>query len=169
MDDGGVGGRNIHDGQAETLISKLVRTTSPVMHDVADWPKHRWQMPSLSLHTIENATPGAGATTSIPASLVCKFSIWTVPNVGADETDKLVQQHMKAQFKKLQSRNGLRSSMYTIVAWFSNKSTTGTTRQPSTARDHLRGWKVDHHGNNQRPLQPFFNLAIVFQLLWISN
>lgn len=75
-------------------------------------------MPSLSLHRIENANPGAGATTSIPASVVGKFSIRTVPNMEANATDDLVQKHIQTQFKKLQSKNDLVIQCLHKSDWF---------------------------------------------------
>ncbi|WAO91647.1 M20-dimer domain-containing protein [Fusarium falciforme] len=86
--DGGIGGRLLHATKAETIISK-------------------WRQPSLSLHRIENLKPGPGATTSIPAALVGKFSIRTVPRMEASEVDALVRQHIEARFKQLQSKNEL--------------------------------------------------------------
>ncbi len=40
----------------------------------------RWRFPSLSLHGIEGAFYSPGAKTVIPAKVIGKFSIRTVPN-----------------------------------------------------------------------------------------
>ncbi|KAK2040078.1 peptidase family M20/M25/M40 [Colletotrichum somersetense] len=85
---GGTGGRSLHDNQADALIA-------------------RWKKPSLSLHRIENALPGAGAVTSIPAKLVGKFSIRTVPFMKADEIDQLVRKHIQDRFDSLGSKNDI--------------------------------------------------------------
>ncbi|KAK0371058.1 peptidase family M20/M25/M40 [Colletotrichum limetticola] len=85
---GGTGGRSLHDNQADALVA-------------------RWKKPSLSLHRIENALPGAGAVTSIPAKLVGKFSIRTVPFMKWEDIDQLVRKHVKDRFESLGSKNEL--------------------------------------------------------------
>ncbi|GKT67761.1 glutamate carboxypeptidase [Colletotrichum tofieldiae] len=85
---GGTGGRSLHDNQADALIA-------------------RWKKPSLSLHRIENALPGAGAVTSIPAKLVGKFSIRTVPFMKAEEIDQIVRKHIQERFSSLGSKNDI--------------------------------------------------------------
>ncbi|KAI3535822.1 peptidase family M20/M25/M40 [Colletotrichum filicis] len=85
---GGTGGRSLHDNQADALVA-------------------RWKKPSLSLHRIENALPGAGAVTSIPAKLVGKFSIRTVPFMKWEDIDQLVRKHVKDRFESLGSKNKL--------------------------------------------------------------
>ncbi|KAK2009450.1 peptidase family M20/M25/M40 [Colletotrichum eremochloae] len=85
---GGTGGRSLHDNQADALIA-------------------RWKKPSLTLHRIENALPGAGAITSIPAKLVGKFSIRTVPFMKAEEIDQIVRKHIQDRFDTLGSKNDI--------------------------------------------------------------
>ncbi|KAK1955648.1 peptidase family M20/M25/M40 [Colletotrichum sublineola] len=85
---GGTGGRGLHDNQADALIA-------------------RWKKPSLTLHRIENALPGAGAITSIPAKLVGKFSIRTVPFMKAEEIDHIVRKHIQDRFDTLGSKNDI--------------------------------------------------------------
>ncbi|KAK1634036.1 peptidase family M20/M25/M40 [Colletotrichum phormii] len=85
---GGTGGRGLHDNQADALVA-------------------RWKKPSLSLHRIENALPGAGAVTSIPAKLVGKFSIRIVPFMKWEEIDELVRKHIKDRFESLGSKNDI--------------------------------------------------------------
>ncbi|KAK1572791.1 peptidase family M20/M25/M40 [Colletotrichum navitas] len=90
---GGTGGRSLYDNQADALIA-------------------RWKKPSLSLHRIENALPGAGAVTSIPAKLVGKFSIRTVPFMKADEIDQIVRKYIQERFDGLGSRNDIEIEAY---------------------------------------------------------
>lgn len=85
---GGTGGRSLHDNQADALVA-------------------RWKKPSLSLHRIENALPGAGAVTSIPAKLVGKFSIRTVPFMKWEDIDQRVRKHIKDRFESLGSKNDI--------------------------------------------------------------
>ncbi|KAL9567483.1 hypothetical protein ACKAV7_008433 [Fusarium commune] len=78
----------IFDGEKETLMG-------------------RWRYPSLSLHGVEGAFSGPGAKTVIPAKVIGKFSIRTVPDMDIDETNKCVFKHVEEQFAKLKSKNTL--------------------------------------------------------------
>lgn len=66
---------------------------------------HRWRMPSLSVHGIENAFSGPGAKTVIPATCTGKFSIRTVPHIDSAKLDALVIDHVNKEFAKLNSKN----------------------------------------------------------------
>ncbi|KAJ3369383.1 Cys-Gly metallodipeptidase [Allomyces arbusculus] len=66
---------------------------------------HRWRYPSLSLHGIEGAFSGQGVKTVIPAKVMGKFSIRTVPNQTPDEIAEKVKAHLEAEFEKLGSKN----------------------------------------------------------------
>ncbi|KZF19024.1 CNDP dipeptidase [Xylona heveae TC161] len=78
----------------------------------------RWRFPSLSLHGIEGAFSAAGAKTVIPAKVVGKFSIRTVPNMQIDEVNELVYKHVKAEFAKLKSKNTLDVSLQHAGMWW---------------------------------------------------
>jgi len=80
---------NIYDKEEDTLL-------------------HRWRFPSLSLHGIEGAFYGAGAKTVIPAKVIGKFSIRTVPNQDPKDITRLVETYVKAEFAKLGSKNRLK-------------------------------------------------------------
>lgn len=67
----------------------------------------RWRYPSLSLHGIEGAFSAPGAKTVIPAKVVGKFSIRTVPNMEIEDVNKLVYEHVNKVFKTLGSKNTL--------------------------------------------------------------
>ncbi|CAN3374912.1 hypothetical protein DIURU_002574 [Diutina rugosa] len=67
--------------------------------------KHRWRYPSLSLHGIEGAFSGAGAKTVIPAKVVGKFSIRTVPDIDSGKLDQLVFEHVTKKWQELGSKN----------------------------------------------------------------
>ncbi|OHW93881.1 glutamate carboxypeptidase [Colletotrichum incanum] len=100
---GGTGGRSLHDNQADALIAR----STILLTKLTDFIRNRWKKPSLSLHRIENALPGAGAVTSIPAKLVGKFSIRTVPFMKAEEIDRIVRKHIQDRFNSLGSKNDL--------------------------------------------------------------
>lgn len=65
----------------------------------------RWRYPSLSLHGIEGAFAASGAKTVIPAKIIGKFSIRTVPNMESDKVDSHVFKYVKEEFAKLGSKN----------------------------------------------------------------
>lgn len=65
----------------------------------------RWRFPSLSLHGIEGAFSAPGAKTVIPAKVLGKFSIRTVPNMEIEDVHKLVYAHVDKVFKSLNSKN----------------------------------------------------------------
>lgn len=65
----------------------------------------RWWYPSLSLHGIEGACSAPGAKTVIPAKVVGKFSIRTVPDMDGNEVDKAVFAHVDKISKSLGSKN----------------------------------------------------------------
>ena len=67
----------------------------------------RWRFPSLSIHGIEGAFSGPGAKTVIPAKVIGKFSIRTVPNMEIEDVNKLVFEYVKSEFAKLNSKNTL--------------------------------------------------------------
>ncbi|KAF7549369.1 hypothetical protein G7Z17_g6431 [Cylindrodendrum hubeiense] len=97
--DPGLGGRNLHDSIADTIIA-------------------RSRLPSLSLHRIENAMPGAGAVTSIPAKVQGKFSIRTVADMSAEHVNRLVKDHIKSEFKSLKSVNSAELVCVHKSNWF---------------------------------------------------
>jgi Cys-Gly metallodipeptidase DUG1 len=67
----------------------------------------RWRFPSLSLHGIEGAFYSAGAKTVIPAKVVGKFSIRSVPNQEPAVIRQLVIDHIQSEFAKLGSKNSI--------------------------------------------------------------
>ncbi|PVU89356.1 hypothetical protein BB559_005137 [Furculomyces boomerangus] len=76
-----------------------------VMHeDEADTLKSRWRFPSLSLHGIEGAFYEAGSKTVIPAKVIGKFSIRTVPYMDLDVVNELTIKHLNSEFAKLNSK-----------------------------------------------------------------
>lgn len=70
--------------------------------------KHRWRFPSLSLHGIEGAFSGAGAKTVIPAKVIGKFSIRTVPDIDSGKLDQLVFDYVNKVFAEFGSKNTMK-------------------------------------------------------------
>jgi Cys-Gly metallodipeptidase DUG1 len=89
----------IHDDKERTLMS-------------------RWRYPSLSLHGIEGAFSAPGAKTVIPAKVIGKFSIRTVPNMEIDAVNELVYKHINDKFARLKSRNSHSVSLQHAGKWW---------------------------------------------------
>ncbi|CAG8951445.1 hypothetical protein HYFRA_00007361 [Hymenoscyphus fraxineus] len=78
----------------------------------------RWRYPSLSIHGVEGAFSQPGAKTVIPAKVIGKFSIRTVPNMEPDDVDRLVFKYVKEQFEKLGSKNKLNVYLQHAGKWW---------------------------------------------------
>lgn len=91
----------------ETLHESLGSKTT-IFEDKKPTLMARWRYPSLSLHGVEGAFSAPGAKTVIPAKVIGKFSIRTVPNMGVERTNELVYKYVKEQFAKLGSKNTLK-------------------------------------------------------------
>lgn len=68
----------------------------------------RWRYPSLSLHGVEGAFSAPGAKTVIPAKVIGKFSIRTVPDMESEKVNDAVYSYVDAEFKKLGSKNSMK-------------------------------------------------------------
>jgi len=78
----------------------------------------RWRYPSLSVHGVEGAFSQPGAKTVIPAKVIGKFSIRTVPNMEPQDVDALVFKYLDTVFKKLNSKNTFKASLIHSGKWW---------------------------------------------------
>ena len=78
----------------------------------------RWRFPSLSLHGIEGAFSAPGAKTVIPAKVIGKFSIRTVPDMDLAAVDDAVFRHVKKVFASLGSKNKASCSLQHAGKWW---------------------------------------------------
>ncbi|KAL3704203.1 hypothetical protein TMatcc_009894 [Talaromyces marneffei ATCC 18224] len=78
----------------------------------------RWRYPSLSIHGIEGAFSAPGAKTVIPAKVIGKFSIRTVPNMESEDVTRLVKDYINSEFAKLGSKNTLDVSLMHDGKWW---------------------------------------------------
>lgn len=78
----------------------------------------RWRYPSLSVHGIEGAFSAPGAKTVIPAKVIGKFSIRTVPNMEIEDVNKLVYKYVKEEFAKLKSKNTMDVCLQHAGKWW---------------------------------------------------
>lgn len=100
----------LYDGisfEMETLHESLGSKTT-IFEDKKSTLMARWRYPSLSIHGVEGAFSAPGAKTVIPAKVIGKFSIRTVPNMEIEKTNELVYKYVKEQFAKLGSKNTLK-------------------------------------------------------------
>ncbi|KAJ3118011.1 hypothetical protein HK100_000701 [Physocladia obscura] len=86
-------------------IHNATESQTTIHASVRDTLMHRWRFPSLSLHGIEGAFYAPGAKTVIPAKVVGKFSIRSVPNQTPERIAELVKTFVDAEFSKLGSKN----------------------------------------------------------------
>lgn len=80
--------------------------------------QHKMRYPSLSLHGIEGAFYTPGAKTVIPAKVIGKFSIRTVPNMEIDVVTELVKKHVDAEFGKLKTKNTMKFNIVHCGKWW---------------------------------------------------
>ena len=78
----------------------------------------RWRFPSLSVHGVEGAFSGGGAKTVIPAKVVGKFSIRTVPDMKSEDIDKKVYAHVQKVFDGLKSKNSIKVELMHAGPWW---------------------------------------------------
>lgn len=78
----------------------------------------RWRYPTLSLHGIEGAFSAPGAKTVIPAKVIGKFSIRTVPNMTPRELDELVFKYINEIWAELGSKNKMEISLLHDGMWW---------------------------------------------------
>lgn len=95
----------------------------------------------MSLHRIEHAKSGTGATTAIPAKLHGKFSIRTVPDMDSTKVEKLVRKYIETKFASLQSKNDLALSCVHQSDWFFEDASHWNYRAAVSATKAV--WSVD--------------------------
>jgi Cys-Gly metallodipeptidase DUG1 len=101
----------------DNLYESLGSTTS-IYPDKEKTLMARWRYPSLSVHGVEGAFSQPGAKTVIPAKVIGKFSIRTVPNMEPEDVDKLVYKYVDEQFEKLGSKNKLICTLQHSGKWW---------------------------------------------------
>jgi len=103
----------------------------------------RWRYPSLSIHGIEGAFSQPGAKTVIPAKVIGKFSIRTVPNMEPDDVDALVYKYVNDQFAKLGSKNTMKCALLHAGKWWVASPKHWNFSAASKAAERVFGVKPD--------------------------
>ncbi|KAI1003067.1 Cys-Gly metallodipeptidase [Podosphaera aphanis] len=101
----------------DDLYESLGSKTS-IHHDKEPTLMARWRYPSLSIHGIEGAFSQSGAKTVIPAKVIGKFSIRTVPDMEPGDVDRLVFKFIKEKFDELGSKNTLNCTLQHAGKWW---------------------------------------------------
>lgn len=105
--------------------------------------KHRWRYPSLSIHGVEGAFSAAGAKTVIPAKVIGKFSIRTVPDFDSKKLDQLVFDYVNKVFAELKSKNTLKAELFHDGKYWVSDPFNESFTAASYATEHVWGVKPD--------------------------
>ncbi|KAL9085813.1 MAG: hypothetical protein Q9165_007445 [Trypethelium subeluteriae] len=103
----------------------------------------RWRYPSLSLHGVEGAFSAPGAKTVIPAKVIGKFSIRTVPNMEIEAVDKAVFAHIDKTFAALNSKNKCNAKLLHAGKWWVASPRHWNFTAAAKAVEHVWGVKPD--------------------------
>jgi len=101
-----------------TELHDAIGNTTALFPDEKNTLMHRWRYPSLSLHGIEGAFSAPGAKTVIPAKVIGKFSIRTVPNMEPADLSKLVKSYLETTFKSLNTKNTMQVEELHAGKWW---------------------------------------------------
>ena len=112
--------KEIYKGIAYTMddLHESLGAITTVHADKENTLMARWRFPSLSVHGVEGAFSGGGAKTVIPAKVVGKFSIRTVPDMQSDDVDRKVFAHLKKVFDALGSKNTMSAELVHAGPWW---------------------------------------------------
>ncbi|KAB5525567.1 hypothetical protein GE09DRAFT_1065104 [Coniochaeta sp. 2T2.1] len=110
----------LYDGISFTMdnIHESLGSKTTIFEDKKSTLMARWRYPSLSIHGVEGAFSAPGAKTVIPAKVIGKFSIRTVPNMEIDKTNELVKKYVEEQFAKLGSKNTFKFDVLHTGKWW---------------------------------------------------
>ncbi|KAH8879320.1 Cys-Gly metallodipeptidase dug1 [Thozetella sp. PMI_491] len=126
----------------ETLHESLGSKTT-IFDDKKSTLMARWRYPSLSVHGIEGAFSAPGAKTVIPAKVIGKFSIRTVPDMEIEKTNEAVYQYVRDQFAKLNSKNTLNVFAQHTGKWWVASPNHWNFSAAAKATERVWGMKPD--------------------------
>ncbi|KAI0452145.1 cytosolic non-specific dipeptidase [Xylaria acuta] len=135
----------LYDGIAftmETLHESLGSKTT-VFEDKKSTLMARWRYPSLSVHGVEGAFSAPGAKTVIPAKVIGKFSVRTVPDMDIDKTNEAVYSYVKEVFAKFNSKNSLKVYAQHTGKWWVASPNHWNFRAAGKATERVWGVKPD--------------------------
>ncbi|XP_066913242.1 cytosolic non-specific dipeptidase-like [Clytia hemisphaerica] len=104
---------------------------------------HRWRYPALSVHGFYGAAYGIADVTSIPKSVMGKFSIRLVPNQDAADIDAKVEAYIRKLHQQSGSKNDIDvKATVSVKAWLSD-NTDDNYAAGMTAQERVYGMKPD--------------------------
>lgn len=103
----------------------------------------RWRYPSLSVHGVEGAFSAPGAKTVIPAKVIGKFSIRTVPDMEIEKVNEAVYKYCDSVFKSLNSKNTIDVSLQHAGKWWVASPKHWNFSAASKAAEKVFGVKPD--------------------------
>jgi len=112
--------KGLYGGISYTMdnLHESLGSTTGIFSDKESTLMARWRYPSLSIHGIEGAFSAPGAKTVIPAKVIGKFSIRTVPDMSSAAVDAAVFAYIKSEFAKLHSKNTLDLALLHSGNWW---------------------------------------------------
>ena len=126
------------DNLHESLGSKTT-----IFEDKENTLMARWRYPSLSVHGVEGAFSALGAKTVIPAKVIGKFSIRTVPDMEIEKVNETVFKYVKDVFAKLGSKNTLDVSCQHAGKWWVASPKHWNFSAAAKAAERVFGMKPD--------------------------
>ena len=126
-----------------TELHDAIGSTTALFPDEKSTLMHRWRYPSLSLHGIEGAFSAPGAKTVIPAKVIGKFSIRTVPNMEPADLSKLVTSYLEKTFKSLNTKNTMKVEELHAGKWWVASPDHWNYRAAGKAVEEVFGVKPD--------------------------
>ncbi|KAF5295503.1 hypothetical protein FQR65_LT10491 [Abscondita terminalis] len=99
------------DFDVNAYRERIGATKLPHNANKIDILMRRWRYPSLSIHAIEGLKNDHSEPTLIPAKVVGKFSIRTVPNQTGDSIEKTVIDYLNKKWKERDSPNTMKATM----------------------------------------------------------
>ncbi|KAK3934468.1 glutamate carboxypeptidase [Diplogelasinospora grovesii] len=135
----------LYDGIAFTMetLHEALGSKTTIFEDEKSTLMARWRYPSLSVHGVEGAFSGPGGKTVIPAKVIGKFSIRTVPNMEADKTNEAVYAHVNEVFKKLNSKNHMKVYAQHTGKWWVASPNHWNFTAAAKAAERVWGMKPD--------------------------
>ena len=103
----------------------------------------RWRYPSLSIHGVEGAFSAPGAKTVIPAKVIGKFSIRTVPDMESGAVNEAVYKYINEVFAKLGSKNKINTFCQHDGKWWVASPNHWNFRAASKAVKQVFGMEPD--------------------------
>ncbi|KAF4509519.1 hypothetical protein G6O67_003688 [Ophiocordyceps sinensis] len=136
---------SLYDGISFTMdnIFESLGSQTTIHDDKKKTLMARWRYPSLSIHGVEGAFSGPGGKTVIPAKVVGKFSIRTVPNMDIEKTNSCVFKYVEEQFAKLNSKNSMKVHAQHSGKWWAASPHHWNFSAAAKATERVWGVKPD--------------------------